>query len=163
MQPKSFRQSGERANMNKPRSADPAIRRELRRIRAEHTRLVGYADAEPVMHRLATLRAKFAQLDQVIQRAGGASEATALLVAELRQLSKGCSSLEAQLNRMGMFDRPRSDSFALLGLARQQLLARGKAEAINGQTIPALEHQPAEHRPLSTAALIAQLDRDEVE
>ncbi len=84
---------------NTPRHADPEITKELRSLKRAHPALAGDADAIKQMERLASMRVKFRQLDTLIQQAGGAATADVEQLSELRQLSKACSALEAQLRR----------------------------------------------------------------
>lgn len=139
---------------------DPAIAAELRRIRREHPEAIGRPDAHRVMARLASLWEKYRQLDAVIKQAGGPSEETKELVAELRQLSKACSALELQLAKPNFeTDRPQ-DALVWMAATRKALIERARArQALEGQATPVPE--PAE-QPLSGSALLRRLrdDRD---
>lgn len=134
------------------RQTDPAIRRELRALRAAHPELASDSDGQRQMERLAALRVRFRQLDAAISSAGGAHAETATLVAESRQVSRACLALETQLNRPFVLSKRADEDFSALQASRRQFLARASAA-------PATEPQP-ESRPITAAALLRR-DRDE--
>jgi hypothetical protein len=148
------------AEMSPRRKTDPDIAKELRVIRRRHPDLAGDTDALRQMEQLASLTVKFRQLDTAIRAAGGAHEATAAMTAELRQLSRACSSLKAQLDRPRFESAPRVDAVLQMAIDRRRLIERAKARALEGESVPVPE--PAE-RPFSVAGLLRQQRKDELD
>lgn len=134
--------------------SDPAIAAELRRIRREHPEAVGRPDAQRVMERLASLWQKYRQLDEVIKRAGGPSEETKELVAELRQLSRACSALETQLGKPVFEPAGPYDALAQMALDRRMLLERARARAAERKAIEVQATPVPAEPPFSVAALL---------
>ena len=100
---------------------DPAVARELKRVKVAHPHLADDADAQRQMERLASMRVLFYELDSEVRRLGGAAQADMEQLAELRQLSRACSALEAQLKKWFMA-APGADVFGLMAMLRREAL-----------------------------------------
>ena len=78
-------------------SAERAVARELRRLKAVHRERLGQLSAAAQVERLASLTVRFNELDAAIRAAGGVSERTAPMVGELTKLADSILELEAYL------------------------------------------------------------------
>ena len=75
----------------------PAVRAELKRIKAAHSGLLDRPDAVAQMRRLAAIRCRFEEVTALIEGAGGANAENLDLVAESRQLHRAAASIEKEL------------------------------------------------------------------
>lgn len=127
------------------KTLDPAVSRELKALRRAHPHLADDADAQRQMERLASMRVLFHELDSEVRRLGGAAQADMEQLAELRQLSRACSTLEAQLKKWFM-PAPGADTFALMALMRRQALGLDPLDG--GAIIDAQTELPVDSRVL---------------
>lgn len=120
---------------------DPAVSRELKRIKAAHPGLLDKPDAVAQMRRLAAIRCRFEEVTERIESAGGANADNLDLVAESRQLHRAAGAAEKEL-RSWWTAPTGADVFGLMAELRRQAL--GLPALGDGALIDGAVEQPAE-------------------